>query len=77
MSDHQLKKGLGTAFGLGPRPLRRASRWLHTNLGGSSILREELRHLFPDSWAFFLGEIALYCFILLVLTGVYLSLIHI
>ena len=55
-------------------PLRPAGRWLDTNLGGSSLLREELRHIFPDSWAFFLGEIALYCFIVLVATGIFLAL---
>ena len=37
-------------------------------------MRDELRHVFPDSWAFFLGEIALYCFIVLVATGVFLAL---
>src|SRR5207248_5276152 len=30
--------------------------------------------VFPDHWSFMLGEIALYCFVVLVLTGVYLSL---
>jgi ubiquinol-cytochrome c reductase cytochrome b subunit len=74
MSEHRLKKSLGRAFGVAPSPARHAARWLDRNLGGSSILREELRHIFPDSWAFFLGEIALYCFILLVVTGIFLAL---
>ena len=73
-SDHDLKRGLGSAFGVRTSPLRPAGRWLHTNLGGSGLLREELRHIFPDSWAFFLGEIALYCFIILVATGIFLAL---
>jgi ubiquinol-cytochrome c reductase cytochrome b subunit len=73
-SDHDLKRSLGTSFGARRSPLRPAARWLDTNLGGSSLLREELRHIFPDSWAFFLGEIALYCFIILVATGVFLAL---
>ncbi|NLE22756.1 MAG: ubiquinol-cytochrome c reductase cytochrome b subunit [Actinobacteria bacterium] len=72
--DHDLRRSLGRAFGVRRSPLRPAGRWLHTNLGGSRILREELRHIFPDSWAFFLGEIALYCFIILVLTGIFLAL---
>jgi ubiquinol-cytochrome c reductase cytochrome b subunit len=55
-------------------PVRPLARWLDTNLGGSGLLREELRHIFPDSWAFFLGEIALYCFIILVATGIFLAL---
>ncbi len=37
------------------------------------MLRTELRHIFPDSWAFFLGELALYCFIILVVSGVFLT----
>jgi ubiquinol-cytochrome c reductase cytochrome b subunit len=74
MSEHRLKTSLGRAFGVAPSPARRAARWLDRNLGGSSILREELRHIFPDSWAFFLGEIALYCFIVLVVTGIFLAL---
>jgi len=64
--DHDLKRSLGRSFGARRSPLRPAARWLDTNLGGSRLLREELRHIFPDSWAFFLGEIALYCFIILV-----------
>ena len=74
MSERRLRKGLGRAFGVAPSPARRAARWLDRNLGGSSVLREELRHIFPDSWAFFLGEIALYCFIVLVVTGIFLAL---
>ena len=35
-------------------------------MGGSGLLRQELRHIFPDDWSFFLGEIALYCFVILV-----------
>jgi ubiquinol-cytochrome c reductase cytochrome b subunit len=74
LRDHDLKRGLGSAFGVRKSPLRPAGRWLDTNLGGSGILRDELRHIFPDSWAFFLGEIALYCFIVLVATGIFLTL---
>src|SRR5450759_3792855 len=75
MSDRRLMRSLRTAFGVRRSPLRRAAGWLDENLGGgSSLLRQELRHIFPDSWAFFLGEIALYCFILLVVTGIFLGL---
>ncbi len=72
--DHDLKRGLGRSFGVRTSPVRPAGRWLHTNLGGSRILRDELRHIFPDNWSFFLGEIALYCFIVLVATGIFLAL---
>lgn len=72
--DHDLRRSLGSSFGARRSPLRPAARWLDTNLGGSRILRDELRHIFPDSWAFFLGEIAMYCFIILVVTGIFLAL---
>jgi ubiquinol-cytochrome c reductase cytochrome b subunit len=72
--DHELKHSLGKSFGARRSPVRPAARWLDTNLGGSGLLRTELRHIFPDSWAFFLGEIAMYCFIILVVTGIFLAL---
>lgn len=34
-------------------------------------------HIFPDHWSFFLGEIALYSFVVLVVTGVFLSLYYV
>jgi ubiquinol-cytochrome c reductase cytochrome b subunit len=42
--------------------------------GGARLARRALRYVFPDHWSFLLGEVALYCLILLVLTGVYLTL---
>jgi ubiquinol-cytochrome c reductase cytochrome b subunit len=38
------------------------------------LLRKTLRYLFPDHWSFLLGEVALYAFIVLVGTGIYLTL---
>nr|WP_063752458.1 cytochrome bc complex cytochrome b subunit [Streptomyces sp. NRRL S-350] len=35
--------------------------------------RELLRKVFPDHWSFLLGELALYAFVILLLTGVYLT----
>ena len=74
MSDRRLLRSMGSAFGVRRSPLRRGARWLDTNVGGGRVVRDELRHIFPDSWAFFLGEIALYCFVVLVATGVFLAL---
>ena len=37
------------------------------------LLKKHLRKVFPDHWSFMLGEIALYCFIVLLLTGIYLT----
>jgi ubiquinol-cytochrome c reductase cytochrome b subunit len=36
-------------------------------------LRRTLNKVFPDHWSFLLGEIALYCFIILLLSGTYLT----
>jgi ubiquinol-cytochrome c reductase cytochrome b subunit len=54
--------------------IRRTARWLDDRVGASSFTREALNKVFPDHWSFMLGEIALYCFVILVLTGVFLSL---
>ena len=43
-----------------------------TRLG--PVLSAGLRYAFPENWTFLLGEIALYSFIVLVATGVYLTL---
>jgi ubiquinol-cytochrome c reductase cytochrome b subunit len=37
-------------------------------------MRKALRYVFPEHWTFLLGEIALYSFVVLVATGVYLAL---
>ncbi|UJW28486.1 cytochrome bc complex cytochrome b subunit [Saccharothrix sp. AJ9571] len=37
-------------------------------------VRRQLNKVFPTHWSFLLGEIALYCFVILVLSGVYLTL---
>ena len=39
----------------------------------SSLAKSNLRKIFPDHWSFMLGEIALYSFLILLLTGVYLT----
>ena len=40
----------------------------------SGLLRPQLNTVFPTHWSFMLGEMALYSFIILLLTGVYLAL---
>jgi ubiquinol-cytochrome c reductase cytochrome b subunit len=46
-------------------------------LGASSALKWMLRYVFPDHWSFLLGEIALYSFVVLVGTGVFLALFYV
>ena len=40
----------------------------------SAAVRRQLNKVFPTHWSFLLGEIALYSFIILLITGVYLTL---
>ena len=40
----------------------------------SGVLRPQLNKVFPTHWSFMLGEMALYSFIILLLTGIYLAL---
>jgi ubiquinol-cytochrome c reductase cytochrome b subunit len=53
--------------------IRGAVRYVDQRTGQTSFVNKALRYLFPDHWSFLLGEVALYCFILLVATGVYLT----
>ncbi|HET9442618.1 MAG TPA: ubiquinol-cytochrome c reductase cytochrome b subunit [Acidimicrobiales bacterium] len=52
--------------------IRRTNAWLDDRLGTSRFVRTALNKVFPDHWSFMLGEIALYSFAVLLLTGVYL-----
>ena len=52
---------------------RRAARWLDDRLGSAKLARTALGKVFPDHWSFLLGELALYSFVVLVATGVYLT----
>ena len=43
-------------------------------LGAARPLHKVLRYVFPEHWSFLLGEMALYAFVVLVATGVFLAL---
>jgi ubiquinol-cytochrome c reductase cytochrome b subunit len=51
--------------------------WLDERMGTAGWARAGLRKVFPDHWTFLLGEIALFCLVVLVLTGVYLTLFYV
>jgi ubiquinol-cytochrome c reductase cytochrome b subunit len=51
---------------------KRLSRWVDSRVHAATFVRSAMNHVFPDHWSFMLGEIALYCFIILVATGIYL-----
>jgi ubiquinol-cytochrome c reductase cytochrome b subunit len=49
-------------------------QFLDERVGVAPLLKKTLRYVFPDHWTFMLGEIALYSFVVLVGTGIYLTL---
>jgi ubiquinol-cytochrome c reductase cytochrome b subunit len=56
------------------RPARlRLLRWLDEQLGSASLAKAAFRRVFPDHWSFLLGHIALFSFVVIVLSGVYLT----
>ncbi len=57
--------------------LRRFVEGVDERVEGSSFMQRNLRKVFPDHWSFVLGEIALYSFVMLVLTGTFLSFFYV
>ena len=57
-------------------PVDISVRWLDERLGLGKGTRSLLDKIFPDHWSFLLGEIALYSFVVLILTGIFLSLYY-
>ena len=53
--------------------IARASRWVDDRLGLSRFTRSSLNKVFPDHWSFMLGEVAMYAFVVLLVTGVFLT----
>ncbi|MFJ9022009.1 cytochrome bc complex cytochrome b subunit [Streptomyces sp. NPDC102259] len=51
----------------------RVAEWAGGRLGLHNPLRAKSRRAFPDHWSFMLGEICLYSFLIIVVTGVYLT----
>lgn len=53
--------------------LRDAGGAIDDRFGAAGAGKRALNKVFPDHWSFFLGELALYSFIILLVTGVYLT----
>ncbi|HEY9522860.1 MAG TPA: cytochrome bc complex cytochrome b subunit [Thermopolyspora sp.] len=56
-----------------PKAITGTSTFLDDRLGAGNFLKRNLRKIFPDHWSFLLGEIALYSFIILLLSGTFLT----
>src|SRR5581483_11482571 len=48
--------------------------WADQRLGLAAMGKKNLRKIFPDHWSFMLGEVALWSFVVLLITGVLLTL---
>jgi ubiquinol-cytochrome c reductase cytochrome b subunit len=55
-----------------PHPVQ----WVDERVGAGHWARKALRKVFPDHWSFLLGEIALFAFVILLATGVFLTLFY-
>ena len=57
-----------------PSRVGAVATWADDRLGLATAMKKNLRKVFPDHWSFMLGEIALWSFVVLLLTGVFLTL---
>jgi ubiquinol-cytochrome c reductase cytochrome b subunit len=54
-------------------PVAGTARWFDERIGLAGLAKKQLRKVFPDHWSFMLGEIALWSFVILLITGVFLT----
>ena len=78
--EHRHEQGRHQQRDARPPPRRKPSKvgaaatWADERLGLATAMKKNLRKVFPDHWSFMLGEIALWSFVVLLLTGVFLTL---
>jgi ubiquinol-cytochrome c reductase cytochrome b subunit len=57
--------------------LGRAIDWADDRTGLARFGRSAAKKVFPDHWSFLLGEVALFCFVILLATGIYLTFFYV
>jgi ubiquinol-cytochrome c reductase cytochrome b subunit len=57
-------------------PIDDPVRFIDERTASAPLLRTAMRYVFPDHWSFLLGEVALYAFVVLIITGTYLALFY-
>jgi ubiquinol-cytochrome c reductase cytochrome b subunit len=62
-------KEMGPVFKAAAGPMK----WADERLGLAALGRKNLRKIFPDHWSFLLGEVALYSFLICIVTGIFLT----
>jgi ubiquinol-cytochrome c reductase cytochrome b subunit len=55
-------------------PVAGIATWVDDRTGIAGVAKKQIRKIFPDHWSFMLGEIALWSFVVLLLTGTFLTL---
>jgi ubiquinol-cytochrome c reductase cytochrome b subunit len=58
------------------RPEESPLEFLDQRTGSNVLVRKALRYVFPDHWSFMLGELALYAFMVLIGSGIFLALFY-
>ena len=53
--------------------VRSTASGIDARFGAAGFLRRAMTKVFPDHWSFFLGELALYSFVILILSGIFLT----
>ena len=53
--------------------VRSTASGIDARFGTAKFLSRVMTKVFPDHWSFFLGELALYSFVILILTGIFLT----
>ncbi|MGH3391546.1 MAG: cytochrome bc1 complex cytochrome b subunit [Actinomadura sp.] len=56
-----------------PKAVDAPLTFIDDRLGSTTFFRRNMKKVFPDHWSFMLGEIALYSFVILLLTGTFLT----
>jgi ubiquinol-cytochrome c reductase cytochrome b subunit len=56
-----------------PTELERLGTWFDSRTGAGRATRAAMRKVFPDHWSFLIGEVALFCLVVLVATGTFLT----
>src|SRR5690348_3095894 len=74
MSTAASTNGSTPAAAAKPNPAAAVATWADERLGIATATKKQIRKVFPDHWSFMLGEIALWSFVILLLTGVFLTL---
>ena len=74
MSTTATTNGAKAAKASKPSKVGATAEWADDRLGLAGLAKKNLRKVFPDHWSFMLGEIALWSFVIVLITGVFLTL---